>query len=437
MKPLALVTIALSVAGLTFAAALAVGQESGPLREGLPGASTLAVAGPDSIDPIYDFPPNCLPIIGLPNSGINKLLANVSGEDVRIAVLAELSGQYAAYGRAWRDGIQLAVDAANAKGGIIGRPVVLEVTDVGAASPGPAAAAEALIKNPPFAVFGPVEEGAAQAALAIVRRVQTPMVLGTAGIDLQSFPESWVTRGQPNAQSRLMQLVDHARDEYKARSAALLWADTDYGRSTRDRLLGAFKRHSLQVVADAKIVVGQEDFANILARLRADPPDVLFLMAHGKDSARLLAALRRQGYNKPILIDGDVVDAGFLAAAGENANGLRGIAALHAAAPVARVRTMAARFAERFGYRPPAPGVNGFAAFGMLKGAVEKACSFNTRDLFKTWRNLMLDTRADPGILMDLKIDWSGNMLRDEFVFEIRNGAPQIIKLQRALSAYN
>lgn len=436
MKRRLLAIAAYAALGAGFAA-IAVAQQAGPLREGVPGASTLAVAGPDSIDPIYDFPPNCLPIIGLPNSGINKLLANVSGEDVRIAVLAELTGNYAAYGRAWRDGIQLAVEAANAKGGIIGRNVVLEVTDVGAGSPGAAAAAEALIKNPPFAVFGPLEEGAAQAALGVVRRAQIPMVLGTTGIDLQSFPESWVTRGQPNRQSRLMQLVDHAREEYKARSVALVWPDTDYGRALHDRLLTAFKRQSLQVLADTKIAVGQEDFADILTRLRVDPPDVLFLMSHNKESARLLAALRRQGFNKPILVDGDLIDAQFLSAAGVNANGVRGIAGLNAAAPIARVRTMAARFTNRFGYGPPVPGVNGFAAFGMLKGAVEKACSFNGRDLFKTWRNLTLDTRTDPGILMDMKIDWSGNILRDEFLFEIRNGVPQIIKLQRALNAYN
>jgi hypothetical protein len=36
-----------------------------------------------------------------------------------------------------------------------------------------------------------------------------------------------------------------------------------------------------------------------------------------------------------------------------------------------------------------------------------------------------------------MKIDWSGNVLRDEFVFEIRNGAPSIVKMQRALNVYN
>jgi len=428
-------------AGLAVGAALfavmAVAQDVSPLREGRPGVSALAVAGPDAIDPVYVFPPNCLPIIGLPNSGINKLLANVSGEDLRVTVLAELSGSHGALGRAWRDGIHLAVDSANDKGGIMGRRVVLEARDVGPASPGVAAVAEEMIKNPPFAVFGPLNEGAARAAQDIVRRVQTPMVLGTTGLDLQSFPESWVTRGQPTARSRLLQLVDHAREEYKARNAALIWADTDYGRARRQTMLGAFQRRSLQVAVDASVAAGQEDFSDILARVRASEPDVLFLMAHGKDGARLLAGLRRQGFNKPILVDGDVIDAGFLAAAGQNANGLRGVAALHAGAPIARVQMMAARFAERFGYRPPASGVNGFAAFNLLKAAVEKACSFNGPDLFKTWRNLKLETRDDPGILMDMKIDWSSNLLRDEFLFEIRNGAPQIIKLQRALTVYN
>jgi branched-chain amino acid transport system substrate-binding protein len=417
--------------------AWAMAQGVSPLIDGRPGATVLPTSGPDSIDPVYSFPPNCLPIIGVPNSGINRLLANVSGEDLHIAALAELTGRYATLGRAWRDGIQLAVDAANAKGGIIGRRVVLDVYDVGDDSPGVVAAAEALLKNPPFAVFGPLTESIAKSAADVLRRSQTPMILGTAGFNLQSLSETWLTQAQPTQRSRLFQLIDHAREEYKARSAAVIWSVSDYGRDRRGVMASAFRRRNLQLVVDSGVAPGQQEFGDILARVRANEPDVLFLMLHKDEAVRLLAALRRQGFNKPILIDGDVVNAQFLAEAGHDANGLRGIAGLYAGAPISRVRMMAARFAERFGYRPPVPGVNGFVAFNILKASVEKTCSFNSADLFKTWRNLKLDTRTDPGILLDLKIDWAGNIMRDEFVFEIRNGAPNIVSLQHALSALN
>ncbi|MFN4282156.1 MAG: ABC transporter substrate-binding protein [Alphaproteobacteria bacterium] len=429
--------IPLLAAGVVLAATFAMAQEAGPLLDGRPGATILASPEPDSIDPIYAFPPNCLPIIGLPNSGINRLLANVGGDDLKFAVMAELSGADAGLGKAWRDGIQLAADAANAKGGIMGRRVVLDVRDVGSDSAGAEAVAEEILKEPPFAVFGALGESASIAANTMLRRSQMPMVLGTAGLDLQSAPESWITRGQTTQLSRLLQLADHAREEYKARSAALIWSETDYGRLRREVLSGAFRRRNLQLTVDAPILPGQTDFSDVLARVRALEPDVLFLMAHGQDAVRLLAGLRRQGYSKPILVDGDVMDAKFLAAAGQNANGLRGLAALHASAPVARVRMMADRFAQQFGYRPPVPGVNGFVAFNIMKASIEKACSLNAPDLFKTWRNLKLETRNDPGILMDLRIDWSGNVMRDEFVFEIRNGRPVIVKLQRALAVYN
>lgn len=433
MRPLILSLIA--AAALT--GGFAVAQEQGPLLDGRPGATVLASPELDSIDPIYAFPPNCLPIIGLPNSGINRLLANVDGGDLKLAVMAELSGAEAGFGKAWRDGIQLAADVANAKGGIMGRRVVLDVRDIGPESKGVDAVAEDILKEPPFAVFGPLDEGSANAANMVFRRAQIPMILGTAGLDLLETQEVWITRGQTTQLSRLLQLADHAREEYKARSAALIWSQTDYGRIRREVLSNAFRRRNLQLTVDSPILPGQTDFSDILARMRALNPDVLFLMVHAQDAARFLAGLRRQGFNKPILIDGDVVNAKFIALAGQNANGLRGIAALNASAPVARVRTMADRFAQQYGYRPPVPGVNGFAAFNILKASTEKACSLNSPDLFKTWRNLKLETRNDPGVLMDVRIDWSGNLLRDEFVFEIRNGQPVVVGLQRALTIYN
>jgi branched-chain amino acid transport system substrate-binding protein len=440
-------SIACLTAGFAALAVLAMAQDAStptanlpdasPLVDGRPGATVLATPGPDAIEPIYAFPPNCLPIIGLRNSGINRLLANVSNEDLRVVVLAELSGNSADLAKAWRDGIQLAVDIANNKGGIMGRRIVVETRDVGTDSPGVAAVVEDVLKQPPFAIFGPLNEGAAKTAVDSARRSQTPMILGTAGLDLQSQPEAWLTRGQPTQLSRLLQLADHAREEYKARSAALIWSDTDYGRSRRDILKGAFVRRSLQLAVDSGVTPGQKDFADILARVRARNPDVLFLMVHSGDAVRLLAALRRQGFNKPILVDGDVVDRAFLDAAGQNANGLRGIVGLYADAPIARVRMMADRFSDRFGYRPPVPGVNGFVAFNALKASVEQACSFNGTDLFKAWRNLKIDASDTPGILMDSRIDWAGNFLRDEFVFEIRNGVPSVINLQHPLGTYN
>lgn len=423
--------------GAALVSALALAQDSNTLLDGRPGTAILATPGPDSIEPIYAFPPNCLPIVGVPNSGINRLLANVSGEDLRIAVMAETSGRYAWLGKGWRDGIQLAADIANGKGGIMGRRIVIETKDVGPESQGVDAVAAEVVKSAPFAVFGPVNEQTAQAAISVLRRSQMPLVLGTAGIDLQSAPLAWVTRGQPSQYSRLLQLADHAREEFKARNAAVIWAETDYGRNRREILLGALHYRNLEITVDSGVAPEQDNFADILARVQANDPDVLFLMTHNQESARLLAGLRRQGFNKPILVDGDVADFALLAGAGQNANGLRGIVGLSSQAPVARVRMMSDRFTQQFGYRPPASGVNGFIAFNMLKASIERACSFNGPDLFKTWRNLKIDTRTDPGILMDMKIDWGGNVIRDEFVFEIRNGRPAIIGLQHPLTAYN
>lgn len=57
--------------------------------------------------------------------------ALAEGDPVRIGALMVLSGQYAMQGNAFREGIELAIEEVNAKGGINGRKLELQAEDTG------------------------------------------------------------------------------------------------------------------------------------------------------------------------------------------------------------------------------------------------------------------------------------------------------------------
>src|SRR3954453_5384216 len=57
-------------------------------------------------------------------------VANASAQDVyKIGMSAGLTGYAATVDRAWRDGVEVAIAALNAKGGIMGRKIALVVED--------------------------------------------------------------------------------------------------------------------------------------------------------------------------------------------------------------------------------------------------------------------------------------------------------------------
>src|SRR5262245_55009449 len=76
---------------------------------------------------------------------------------VRIGVINSLTGPYTAYSEPVRDGLQLALDEINAKGGIRGRKIELVVEDDGGSADAAVKAFEKLVNEAKVSlVIGPI-----------------------------------------------------------------------------------------------------------------------------------------------------------------------------------------------------------------------------------------------------------------------------------------
>src|SRR5438552_16711343 len=88
------------------------------------------------------------------------LLSGVAGAaDVKLAYVGEISGSIAVSGGNFRDGIILAVEEINAKGGILGEKIALSQLDT-QTNPGVARAQmQKAIDGEPYVVLGPIFSG--------------------------------------------------------------------------------------------------------------------------------------------------------------------------------------------------------------------------------------------------------------------------------------
>jgi branched-chain amino acid transport system substrate-binding protein len=111
--------------------------------------------------------------------GLSLLAGHASAEDVyKIGMSAGLTGYAATVDRAWRDGVEIAIDALNAKGGLLGRNVQLIVEDNRSEPQEAVTAYRKMISSDNVNVFasGCVSAGNFAAA-PLVMRAETPMVL--------------------------------------------------------------------------------------------------------------------------------------------------------------------------------------------------------------------------------------------------------------------
>lgn len=405
------------------------GQQATPLDVDLsPSLAAAMREGMTGIRPVAKFPSACMPIMGVPNTGINPLLANASSGSVHISVLAEMSGGLAAIGQNWRDGIALAAKIINDNGGLLGRPIELKTFDVADPSKDRAAASAALDFNP-FVVLGPVTSGPAFDTMDVLKQVQIPQLVGTRGLTDTPNTNPYLFRTGTTAIEEVVEIGTYLRDQRNVHRIVIVSSDSDYGEDSRMMLAAGMMFSNIQVTDDIRVEPETTDFKEIARRVKAENPDVVAVFLSQAESAKFLIDARGLGLDQPVLLDSLVIGPDFLKLAGEAANGAIGLVGLNAQSPVIRIRELVDEFKKAYGYGPSPVALQGFIAMNMVKAVVDTACSLNGPDFIKAAKGLEIDAKAEPGVLMNFSFGSLNNVIRDNFLFEIRNQRVSIVAM--------
>ena len=73
-------------------------------------------------------------------------------------------------------------------------------------------------------------------------------------------------------------------------------------------------------------------------------------------------------------------------------------------------------------------GVKGYTGVYILKAAIEKAGKLDRKAVAAALRNSCFSAKQNPGILMDVCFDDKGDLDRESFMTEIRNGKTLVVE---------
>jgi len=150
-------------------------------------------------------------------------------EDVyKIGISAGLTGYAATVDRAWRDGVQLAADAINAKGGVAGRKLQVIVEDNRSEPQEAVTAYRKMLSSDGAEIFisGCVSAGNFAAAGLLVR-AKVPMVLCSI-LPQQPDQVKWAYSTLPPAGFEVEKRLEYLRDRTQIRKVGVLYDPTPY-----------------------------------------------------------------------------------------------------------------------------------------------------------------------------------------------------------------
>src|SRR4030081_2347635 len=287
---------------------------------------------------------------------------------------------------------ELAGAELNAKGGVLGRPLALEVADDASGAAGAQKAFDSLVFQKKVDVLISMETSAARnAALPIVTRGKVPYIYTSFYEGKSCSPFMYVNAWVPEQQ--VPPIVDYFSKEKAANTFFLIGSDYAFGRGMLAFTKAYIEKTGGKVVGEEYLPMGCPDWTPITSKLKSAAPGALITStAGGAPNVTLTKQLRAAGVALPY---GNLaVDEGTAKGMGTDAEGIFLSASYVTGIDSAANNTFLSAMLKKFGADLKTPNdlsVPEYEAVYAYKAAVEKAGKTEVSAVLKALADVAVD----------------------------------------------
>jgi branched-chain amino acid transport system substrate-binding protein len=250
-----------------------------------------------------------------------------AADTIKIGLQGPLTGGSSPMGVSMRDGAKLAVNEINAKGGIMGRKIeMIERDDEAKNERGVQIAQELINKEKVVATVGYINSGVALASQRFYQEAKIPVMnnVATASVITKQFadqPENYVFRNSANDTIQSGMIVEELIARRKYTKVAILADATNYGQLGREDLEKALKAKGITAVAIEKYNIKDVDMTPQLLKAKEAGAEVVITYGIGPELAQIANGMVKLGWKVPMMGSWTLSMANFLDNAGPNADG--------------------------------------------------------------------------------------------------------------------
>lgn len=220
---------------------------------------------------------------------------------IKVGFNVPLTGFAAADGKSALDGAKLAVEQANAKGGVAGQKIELVVYDDQAVAKEAVPVATKLVeKDQVIAAVSGSYSGSTRAAASIFQRAQVPYVVSYAihpDITVTGdymFRVSSMGEVQGRGGAKLVQNLGKKR-------VALITVKNDFGQALANGFKEAAPKLGVSIINEYEYAMADRQFGSLVSKVKADNPEVIYASGYFFNAGPLVSQLRAAGVTVPII----------------------------------------------------------------------------------------------------------------------------------------
>jgi branched-chain amino acid transport system substrate-binding protein len=317
-------------------------------------------------------------------------LGAASAQDITVAVAGPMTGGDATFGRQMKNGAEQAIADINAKGGVLGKKLKLEVADDACDPKQARSVAEKLVgMKVPF-VAGhycssssiPASEAYAEGNVLQITPASTNPKFTDRGM--------WNTFrvcGRDDQQGSF--IANYIAKTYKGKKVAVLDDKTTYGKGLADEVRASLTKQGVKPTSES-FNKGDKDFTALVSKLKRDAIDVVFIGGYHQEAGLITRQMRDQGVKSAIISGDAMADKEFASITGPAGEGV-----MFTFGPDPRKKPTAAAVVKKFKDKnidPEGYTLYSYAAFEIWTQAVTKANSTDPKKVAETIRAGTWDT---------------------------------------------
>jgi branched-chain amino acid transport system substrate-binding protein len=344
---------------------------------------------------------------------------------IKVSLVVPITGPFAVLGTSQQQGAVLAVEELNAKGGINGRKIDLQVEDSGASPTTAVTALRRALGASPTAVLGPIMGTQVLAMASEIQRDGVPFLVIPGTMKVTQIGNPWIFRFQVTDMVSRRVVTKFTVEKLNRRKVGIIHVNDEYGHGGRDVTIEVLKNdYKLAPVAVEAYGPTDRDVSAQLLKIKNAGADVLHIQGNANDIAVVIKQLRQLNFDVPAIASTALLVPGTLKLLQDDElNGLyvesAGIPAL---SPDPRVKEWMKAFEARWKRQGDLYALQDYDAVMTMAEVMRKTGT--DREAFRK----ALKEGSFRGLAGEVVSDQEGNMYHTSQIFRFDGRTPKLVE---------
>ena len=337
------------------------------------------------------------------------LAAQPALAELPVAIAGPMSGQYASAGDQIRKGAEMAIADINARGGVLGEQLVLEVGDDACDPKQAVSVANTMVNKEIVFMHGHWCSSSTIPASDVYYEADIPMATVSTNPQVTERGLENIFRIMGRDDQQGMVAGTYLADHFKGKKIAVVDDKSAYGKGLADEIAKAMTARGIEPALRESITAGEKDYSGLVTKLKRDGVEVMAYGGYHTEVALILRQAQQAGLDLTVMGGDTMTNSELVTAAGPAADKV-----LFTFSPDPRKNASAAPVVEKFRaakIEPEGYVLYAYAAMQLFEQAATAAGSTDYDALQKAMREGSFDT-----VIGNLSFDAKGDQKAPGFV---------------------